>query len=172
MTTKIPADSVVLAEQQVAAHKTMVRAQYGAVQARLRRQASSTKLIGAVLGGAIAIGYLAMARRTRAKPVTTRRNSSAWLDVLATVKALLPLAAAIMATLQARAALKATMHATGAPSTQSEEAKGRDGNPDGAGHTTEVSPVWRPQQGEKRKLIDLGRMWELLKESISCAGKP
>jgi len=60
-----PADSIASAERAVTAHKAIVRAKSDALQAKLRKEASSPKVIGGVLVGAIALGFLLIGGRSK-----------------------------------------------------------------------------------------------------------
>jgi hypothetical protein len=88
------ADSIVLAEQQVAEAQTAVLADYQAVRANLNRRIGSPVFIGGVLLGAVALGYLALARGKPKRPVYAERPG-AWSQAAKTVQVLLPLLMAL-----------------------------------------------------------------------------
>jgi hypothetical protein len=87
-------DSIVLAEQQVAEAGTAALAEYQAAKAKLRRRVASPLFIGGVLLGAIALGYLAPARRKPKCSVCPARLG-AWSRALNAVQVLLPLMIAL-----------------------------------------------------------------------------
>ena len=109
-----PADSIETAEQDVASRKAMARAQYDALQTKLREQASSPKVIGGVLAGAIALGYLVLGGRGKQKRVVvTEKRSGAWSMMLDTARTLVPLLGSLHAARQAKSAKKTVAKATG-----------------------------------------------------------
>jgi hypothetical protein len=109
-----PADSIASAEQDVAARKAMVRAQYDVLQAKLRQQASSPKVIGGVLAGAIALGYLVIGGRSKQKRVVvTEKRTGTWSMMLDTARTLAPLLGSLHAARQAKSAKKTVAKATG-----------------------------------------------------------
>jgi hypothetical protein len=87
-------DPIVLAEQQVAEARTAMLAEYQAARAKLHRRISSPVLIGGLLLGAIALGYLALRRRKPKRPVYPG-SSVGWSRVGKTVQVLLPLLIAL-----------------------------------------------------------------------------
>ena len=108
------ADSIASAERAVAAQKAMVRAQSDALQAKLRQQASSPKVIGGVLAGAIALGYLMIGGRSKQKRVVvTEKRSGTWSMMLDTARTLAPLLGSLHAARQAKAARKTAAKGTG-----------------------------------------------------------
>ena len=109
-----PTDSIERAEQDVAARKATLRAQYDELQTNLRGQASSPKVIGGVLAGAIALGYLMIGGRNKPKRVVvTEKRSGTWSMVLDTARTLAPLLGALHAAREAKSAKKTVAKATG-----------------------------------------------------------
>jgi hypothetical protein len=109
-----PADSIESAEQDVATRKATVRAQYDVLQAKLREQASSPKVIGGVLAGAIALGYLIMGGRGKQKRVVvTEKKSGTLSTMLDMARTLAPLLGSLHAARQAKSAKKTVAKATG-----------------------------------------------------------
>ena len=87
-------DSIVLAEQRVAEARTAVLAEYQVARVKLRRHISSPALIGGVLLGAIAVGYLTLSRG-KLKRLVYQGSPGAWTRVVKTVQVLLPLLMAL-----------------------------------------------------------------------------
>ena len=87
-------DSIVLAEQQVAEARTAALAEYQAARVKLYRHISSPALIGGVLLGAIAVGYLTLSRG-KPKRLVYPGSPGAWTRVVNTVQVLLPLLMAL-----------------------------------------------------------------------------
>ena len=83
-------DPIVLAEQQVAEARTAALAEYQAARVKLYRHISSPVLIGGVLLGAIAVGYLTLSRG-KPKRLVYQGSPGAWSRVVKTVQVLLPL---------------------------------------------------------------------------------
>ena len=109
-----PADSIESAERDVAARKAMVRAQYDALQTKLREQASSPKVIVGVLAGAIALGYLMLGGRGKQRRVVvTEKKSGALSMMLDAARTLAPLLGSLHAARQAKSAKKTVAKATG-----------------------------------------------------------
>ena len=109
-----PSDPIESAEREVAARKAMVRAQYDALQTKVREQASSPKVIGGVLVGAIALGYLMMGRgRKQKRVVVTEKRGGTWSMMLDTARTLAPLLGSLHAARQAKSARKTIAKATG-----------------------------------------------------------
>jgi len=109
-----PPNSIESVEREVAARKAMVRAQYDALQTKLREGASSPKVIGGVLVGAIALGYFMMSRdRKRERVVVTEKRSGTWSMMLDAARTLAPLLGSLHAARQAKSAKKTIAKATG-----------------------------------------------------------
>ena len=87
-------DPIVLAEQQVAEARTAALAEYQAARVKLYRHISSPALIGGVLLGAIAVGYLTLSRGKPKRPVFPG-ITGAWSRVGKTVQVMLPLLMAL-----------------------------------------------------------------------------
>jgi len=87
-------DPIVLAEQQVAEARTAALAEYQAARVKLYRHISSPALIGGVLLGAIAVGYLTLSRG-KPKRLVYQGSPGAWTRVVKTVQVLLPLLMAL-----------------------------------------------------------------------------
>jgi hypothetical protein len=83
--------SIESAEQEVVEAKAQVRAEYRAVESKVRRSASSPLLVGGVLLGAAAIGYLALGERDKGVRAASREKRGAWREVLRIAQMLLPL---------------------------------------------------------------------------------
>jgi len=86
--------SIVLAEQQVAEARTAALAEYEAARAKLRHRVGSPVVIGGVLLGATALGYLAFGRG-KPKRLVDRGSTGAWSRAARTVQVLLPLLIAL-----------------------------------------------------------------------------
>ncbi len=113
--------SIESAEQALAESKALLQAEYQAIEAKVRRSASSPLLVGGVLLGAAAIGYLAVGKREeRARPAP-REKRGAWGQVLQIGQLVLPLLGALKAAQEAKAGRKAIAHATGTPEDQPPE---------------------------------------------------
>jgi hypothetical protein len=113
-----PADPVELAEREVAARKAVMRSDYDALQEKMRRQASSPKLIIGVLISAIVIAYFAIAGRGKPKRVVVEKGGGLWSQLLQTAQVLVPLAGVfktVQATKAAESAKKTVSKATGTP---------------------------------------------------------
>ena len=109
-----PPDSIEVAEREVATRKAVARAQYDGLAAKLRAQASSPKVIGGVLAGAIALGYLVMGgSRKQKRVVVTEKGSGTWSMVLDAARTLAPLLGALHAAREAKSAKKTIAKATG-----------------------------------------------------------
>jgi len=91
-------DSIALAEQEVAEARVAAFAEYQAARARVRRhvrRAVSPVVIGGVLLGAFALGYLLVARgRRRRRSEHERLN--AWMVAARTVQVAAPLIMALV----------------------------------------------------------------------------
>ena len=85
-------DSIVLAEQQVVEARTAALAEYQVARVKLRRHISSPALIGGVLLGAIAVGYLALSR-SKQKRLVYQGSPGAWTRVVKTIQVLMLLMA-------------------------------------------------------------------------------
>lgn len=112
-------DFVKQAERLVAARRAITRAHYEALDTRLRRQASSPKLIGGVLLGAIAIAYLAFGRSGKGKRVS--KESGILPLVLKAAQIAVPLVGTLHAAREAKAARKTVSRATGTPEVKPED---------------------------------------------------
>lgn len=109
-----PPDSIESAEREVIARKAMMRAQYDALQTKLREGASSPKVIGGVLVGAIALGYWVMrGGRKQKRVLVTEKRSGTWSMLLDTARTLAPLLGALHAAREAKSAKKTIAKATG-----------------------------------------------------------
>lgn len=106
-------DSVELAEQEVIGRKRTAQAQYDALQAKLRNQASSPKVIGGVLVGAIALAYFVFGGRSKPKRRAGKQGGGTWSLMLETAQTLVPLFGALHAARQAKSAKKTIAKATG-----------------------------------------------------------
>ncbi len=110
-----PPVSIASAEQELAEAKALLQAEYQAIETKVRRNASSPMLVGGVLLGAAAIGYLIVGKRDeRARPIL-REKRGAWPQILQIGQMLLPLVGALKAAQEAKAGRKAIAHATGTP---------------------------------------------------------
>lgn len=89
-------ESIVVAEQQVDDARLAVLAEYGAARANLRRRARSPAVIGGLLLGGIAFGYVALGRG-KSNHHVYRESTDAWSRVIETTRVLLPLLVAIVA---------------------------------------------------------------------------
>lgn len=118
-------DSIATAERLVADAKAVMAAEYHTVIAKTRRSASSPLLVGGVLLGAMAIGYLAVGKRGKPDLALTREKRGAWPQLLQIAQILLPLLGALKAAQEAKAGRKAIVRATGAPEEQPGEYFGR-----------------------------------------------
>ncbi|MEJ7667562.1 MAG: hypothetical protein WKH97_02280 [Casimicrobiaceae bacterium] len=107
--------SIESAEQELAEAKALLQAEYQAIEAKVRRTASSPFLIGSVLVGAAAIGYLAVGKRDKPDLSHRREKRGAWGQVLQIGQMLVPLLGALKAAQEAKAGRKAIAHATGTP---------------------------------------------------------
>ncbi|MFA5914137.1 MAG: hypothetical protein WC830_11335 [Burkholderiales bacterium] len=83
-------DTIALAEQRVAEARTAVIADYRSVRANLNRRARSPAVVGGVLLGALALGYVAVRRRKPERAVGPR-GAGRWSLALNTLQLLLPL---------------------------------------------------------------------------------
>ncbi|MBA3504345.1 MAG: hypothetical protein H0T80_01015 [Betaproteobacteria bacterium] len=107
--------SIESAEQDLAEAKALLEAEYHAVEAKVRRSASSPLLVGGVLLGAGAIGYLFAGKREKPDLSYRREKRGAWGQVLQIGQMLVPLLGALKAAQEAKAGRKAIAHATGTP---------------------------------------------------------
>ncbi len=89
------ADSIALAEQQVAEARLAAFAEYDAARARVRRRVRSPVVIGGVLLGAVALGYLAFRYGKRRRRADSS-NPDAWALAARTVRVLAPLLVALV----------------------------------------------------------------------------
>lgn len=108
-----PADSIEEAEQAVASAKAMAREQYAALQTKVREQASSPKVMGGVLAGAIAVGYLMKGGRSKQRVYVTEKKNGIWSTILTLTRTLVPLLGSLYAARQAESATKTVAKATG-----------------------------------------------------------
>ena len=102
--------SIESAEQEVVEAKARVLAEYRAVESKVRRSASSPLLVGGVLLGAAALGYLALGNRDKGVRAASREKRGAWREVLRIAQMLLPLLGALEAAQKASAGRKASSH--------------------------------------------------------------
>ncbi len=93
-------DPIALAEQQVAEARTAAFAEYEAARARVRRRVRSPVFIGGVLLGAVALGYVVLARGKRRRRVDPG-SEGAWTLAAKTVQVLVPLLMALVSTTRA-----------------------------------------------------------------------
>ncbi len=84
------AESIALAEQEVAEARMAVLAECRAARANLNRRAATPAFIGGVLVSAMVLGYFA-AGRSKARPAGYREGAGAWSRAASTVRVLLPL---------------------------------------------------------------------------------
>lgn len=113
--------SIESAEQDLAESRALLQAEYRAIEAKVRRRATSPLLVGGVLLGAAAIGYLAAGKRDKPDRPAPREKRGAWSQVLQIGQMLLPLLGAFKAAQEAKAGRKAIAHATGTPEDQPPE---------------------------------------------------
>jgi len=113
--------SIESAEHDLAEAKALLQAEYQALEAKVRRSASSPLLVGGVLLGAAAIGYLAAGKRDKPDRPAPRETRGAWSQVLQIGQMVLPLLGALKAAQEAKAGRKAIAHATGTPEDQPPE---------------------------------------------------
>lgn len=117
---RLPA-SIESAEQELRQSRAALLAEYRAIEARMRRSARSPLVVGGVLLGAAAIGFLAVHKRNeRARP-QPREQRGVWPTVVQVGQMLLPLLAALKAAQEATAGRKAISRATGTPEDQPPE---------------------------------------------------
>ena len=112
------ADSIDLAEKRVAERKAAMLREYDALEAKVRRAASSPKVLGGVLIGTIALAYFVIAGRGKPKRVVVEKGGRVWPQVLRTAQVLLPLVGALKASKAAdaaKSAKKKVSKATGTP---------------------------------------------------------
>ena len=114
-------DSLASAEQELAESKALLLSEYHAVTTEARRKASSPLLVGGVLFGAAAIGYLAAGKREKPSLSLPRQKSGGWGQLLQFGQMLLPLVGALKAAQEAKAGRKAIAYATGTPEDQPPE---------------------------------------------------
>lgn len=116
--------SIESAEQDLAESRALLQAEYQAIDAKVRRTASSPLLVGGVLLGAAAIGYLAVGKRDKRDRPAPQEKRGAWGQVLQIGQMLLPLLGALKAAQEAKAGRKAISRATGTPEDQPPENTG------------------------------------------------
>jgi len=107
--------SIESAEQELAESKALLQAEYQALESKVRRGATSPLVIGGVLLGAAAIGYLAIGKRNKPALPSLRQKRGTWGQALEVGQLLLPLVAAFKAAQEAKKGRKAIAHATGTP---------------------------------------------------------
>ena len=108
-----PADSIEEAEQAVASARAMAHEHYAALQTKVREQASLPKVMGGVLAGAIAVGYLIKGGRSKQRVYVTEKKSGIWSTMLTLTRTLVPLLGSLYAARQAESATKTVAKATG-----------------------------------------------------------
>jgi hypothetical protein len=105
-------DPIETAEREVALRKFEMQSHFDALQAKLKRQASSPKLIAGVVVGAVAFAYLLL-RPSKSRPA--KQRGGAWPLIMQGAQTLLPLIAALHAAREAESAKKTVSRATGTP---------------------------------------------------------
>jgi hypothetical protein len=108
---KLP-DPVELAEREVAERRAEMETHFDALQTKLRRHASSPRLIAGVAIGAVAFAYLILRPR---KTQSARKSAGTLPLILQGAQTLLPLIGAVHAAREAKSAKKTVSKATGTP---------------------------------------------------------
>jgi hypothetical protein len=104
-------DPIETAERDVDLRKTEMQAQFDALQTRIKRQASSPKLIAGVIVGAVAFAYL-LFRPGKGEPA---KKGGTLPLLMQGAQTLLPLIGAWHAAREAESAKKTVSKATGTP---------------------------------------------------------
>jgi hypothetical protein len=107
--------SIESAEHDLAESRALLRAEYQAIEAKVRRSASKPQLVGGLLLGAAVIGYLAVSKRAKPDRAAPREKRGAWSQVLQIGQLLLPLLGVLRTAQNAKAGRKAISRGTGAP---------------------------------------------------------
>jgi hypothetical protein len=116
-------ESIALAERQVAERRAALKAQYQALEGRVRRTASSPIVLVGVLLGAIVIAYFAVGRIGKPKAKAEAAGGSLLTQVLRTAQLALPLIGALKAAQEAKSARKTVSRATGTPEATPDDKK-------------------------------------------------
>jgi ABC-type transporter Mla maintaining outer membrane lipid asymmetry permease subunit MlaE len=88
-------DSIALAEQEVAEARAAALAELEVARARVRRRASSPLVVGGVLLGAVALGWLVVAGARRRRRVDAE-GPDPWMVAARTVQVMVPLLMALV----------------------------------------------------------------------------
>ena len=95
-------DSIATAERQVVESKAVMQAEFSAIEAKVRRAASSPMLLGGVLIVALTTGYLAIGARNKQNTARPWKAQGTWSRLLQIGQLLVPLLGTVLAAQKAR----------------------------------------------------------------------